>query len=149
MLTGRTRHIWMDVPHSANPKPSWYGESVGRYEGNTLVVDTIGFNDKTFVNSYRTPHSDKLHVVERFSLIDGGNTLEVEFHRRRPRRVLSAMVGYAQSPSRGECERRCRRNSTVPRPTMIITISASTPYRPPTSRGFRFRLRRVRFGGVA
>jgi hypothetical protein len=78
-LTGRARHIWLDVPHSANPKPSWYGESVGHYDGDTLVVDTIGFNDKTFVDSYRTPHSDKLHVVERFRLIDGGNTLEVAF----------------------------------------------------------------------
>jgi len=78
-LTGRERHIWLNVPHSANPKPSWYGESVGRYEGDTLVVDTIGFNDKTFVDSYRTPHTDKLHVVERFRLIDGGNTLEVAF----------------------------------------------------------------------
>jgi hypothetical protein len=78
-LVGRVRHIWMNVPHSANLKPSWYGESVGRYEGDTLVVDTIGFNDKTFVDSYWTPHTDKLHVVERFRLIDGGNTLEVAF----------------------------------------------------------------------
>ena len=78
-LVGRQRHIWLNVPHSRNPKPSWYGESVGHYEGNTLVVDTIGFNDKTFVDSYRTPHTDKLHVVERFRLIDGGNTLEVAF----------------------------------------------------------------------
>jgi hypothetical protein len=78
-LTGRTRHIFLDVPHAANPRPSWYGESVGHYEGDTLVVDTIGFNDKTFVDSYRTPHSDKLHVVERVRLIDGGNTLEVAF----------------------------------------------------------------------
>jgi hypothetical protein len=78
-LTGRMRHIWLNVPHSANPKPSWYGESVGHYEGDTLVADTIGFNDKTFVDSYRTPHTDKLHVVERFRLIDGGNTLEVAF----------------------------------------------------------------------
>ena len=78
-LTGRVRHIWLDVPHSANPKPSWYGESVGHYDGDTLVVDTIGFNDKTFVDSYRTPHTDKLHVVERFRLIDAGNTLEVAF----------------------------------------------------------------------
>jgi hypothetical protein len=78
-LTGRTRHIWLDVPHSATPKPSWYGESVGHYEGDTLVVDTVGFNDKTFVDSYRTPHTDKLHVVERFRLIDGGETLEVAF----------------------------------------------------------------------
>ena len=78
-LVGRTRHIWLNVPHSRNPKPSWYGESVGHYDGDTLVVDTIGFNDKTFVDSYRTPHTDKLHVVERFRLIDGGNTLEVAF----------------------------------------------------------------------
>jgi hypothetical protein len=78
-LAGRARHIYMNVPHSANPKPSWYGESVGRYEGDTLVVDTIGFNDKTFVDSYRTPHTDKLHVVERFRLINNGNTLEVSF----------------------------------------------------------------------
>jgi len=78
-LAGRSRHIWLNVPHSRNPKPSWYGESVGHYEGDTLVVDTIGFNDKTFVDSYRTPHTDKLHVVERFRLIDNGNTLEVAF----------------------------------------------------------------------
>jgi hypothetical protein len=78
-LTGRARHIWLNVPHSANPKPSWYGESVGHYEGDTLVADTIGFNDRTFVDSYRTPHTEKLHVVERFRLIDGGNTLEVAF----------------------------------------------------------------------
>jgi hypothetical protein len=78
-LTGRARHIWLNVPHSADPEPSWYGESVGHYEGDALVVDTIGFNDKTFVDSYRTPHTDKLHVVERFRLIDGGNTLEVAF----------------------------------------------------------------------
>jgi hypothetical protein len=78
-LTGRARHIWLNVPHSANPKPSWYGESVGHYDGDTLVVDTIGFNDRTFVDSYRTPHTDKLHVVERFRLIDGGDTLEVAF----------------------------------------------------------------------
>ena len=72
-LTGRMRHVWLNVPHSANLKPSWYGESVGRYEGDTLVVDTIGFNDRTFVDSYRTPHTDKLHVVERFHRVDSDN----------------------------------------------------------------------------
>jgi len=44
-----TRHIYMDVPHSAHPSPSWYGESVGHFDGDELVVDTIGFNDRTFV----------------------------------------------------------------------------------------------------
>src|SRR5262245_22654231 len=53
-----TRRIWLNVPHSAKPKPSWYGESVGHYEGDTLVVDTIGLNDRTFLDNYRTPHTD-------------------------------------------------------------------------------------------
>lgn len=69
------RHIYMDVPHSQNPTLSWYGESVGHYEGDTLVVDTIGQNTQTYVDNYRTPHSEKLHVVERFRMINGGKNL--------------------------------------------------------------------------
>jgi hypothetical protein len=72
------RRIHMNVPHSENPKPSWYGESVGRYEGDTLVIDTIGFNDKTFIDNFRTPHSEKLHLVERLRLVEGGRFLEAE-----------------------------------------------------------------------
>jgi hypothetical protein len=73
----QVRHVYLDVPHSANPPPSWYGESVGRYEGDTLVIDTIGLNDKTFVDNFRTPHSEKLHVVERLKLIDGAKAMQV------------------------------------------------------------------------
>jgi len=54
-------------------KPSWYGESVGHYEGDELVVDTIGLNDRTFVDNYRTPHTEQLHVVERFHRTDRDN----------------------------------------------------------------------------
>ena len=61
-------------------KPSWFGESIGYYEGDTLVVDTIGMNDRTYIDHFRTPHSDKLHVVERFHLIDNGATLEVNVY---------------------------------------------------------------------
>jgi len=75
----QVRHVYLDVPHSANVKPSWYGESVGHYEGDTLVIDTIGLNTKTFIDNYRTPHTEKLHVVERWHLIDDGKTLEVTF----------------------------------------------------------------------
>jgi hypothetical protein len=75
----QVRRVYLDMPHSANPKPSWYGESVGHYEGDTLVVDTIALNDKSFVDNYRTPHSEKLHVVERYKMIDGGKTLQVTF----------------------------------------------------------------------
>jgi hypothetical protein len=75
---GESRQIYLDVPHSANPKPSWYGESVGHYEGDTLVVDTVGFNSKTFLDVYRTPHSEKLHVVERWRTGNGGKELEIK-----------------------------------------------------------------------
>ena len=71
------RHILLNASHSANPKPSWYGESVGHYEDDTLVVDTIGLNDKTFLDNYRTPHTDKLHVMERWRLIENGKKLEI------------------------------------------------------------------------
>jgi hypothetical protein len=73
----QVRRVYMNVPHSPSLKPSWYGESVGRYEGDELVVDTIGMNDRTFIDNYRTPHSEQLHVVERLRLVDGGNTLQV------------------------------------------------------------------------
>jgi hypothetical protein len=73
------RRVFMNVPHSKNLKPSWYGESVGHYEGDTLVIDTIGLNDKTVVDIYRTPHTEKLHVVERWRMVDGGKTMEAVF----------------------------------------------------------------------
>jgi hypothetical protein len=79
------RRVHLNEPHGANPKPSWYGESVGHYEnGDTLVVDTIGLNDKTYVDNYRTPHTTKLHVVERFKLVDGGKALEVNVRVEDP-----------------------------------------------------------------
>jgi hypothetical protein len=80
----QVRRVYMDVPHSANPKPSWYGESVGHYEGDTLVVDTIGQSDRTFVDLYRTPHTEKLHVVERWKKVDDGKALEVTFRVEDP-----------------------------------------------------------------
>jgi hypothetical protein len=80
----QVRHVYLDVPHSANPKPSWYGESVGHYEGDALVVDTIGLNDRTSVDNYRTPHTEKLHVMERWKLTDGGKMLEVNIRMEDP-----------------------------------------------------------------
>lgn len=74
------RHVYLNVPHSVRVKPSWYGESIGHYEGGTLVVDTIGLNDKTTIDGFQTPHTEQLHVVERFHMIDGGKTLEVNLH---------------------------------------------------------------------
>ena len=74
----QVRHVYMDVPHSANVKPSWYGESVGHYEGgDTLVIDTIGQTDRTFADNYRTPHTTQMHVIERWKLSADGNRVDV------------------------------------------------------------------------
>jgi hypothetical protein len=75
----QVRHIYLDVPHSANVAPSWYGESVGHYEDDSLVIDTVGITTKVPVDFYLTPHTEKLHVVERYHVIDNGRTLEVSF----------------------------------------------------------------------
>jgi hypothetical protein len=76
-LYAQMRHIYLSVAHSAHVTPSWYGESVGHYEGDELVVDTIGLNDRTFVDNYRTPHTEQLHVLERFKMLQGGQRLQV------------------------------------------------------------------------
>jgi len=78
------RHIYLTDKHSENVKPSWYGESIGRYEGNTLVVDTIGIDERTWVDGFGTPHTKDLHVIERFHLIEDGAVLEANVHVEDP-----------------------------------------------------------------
>jgi hypothetical protein len=95
------RRVYMDVPHSADPKPSWYGESVGHYEGDTLVVDTIGQNDRLPVDVYRTPHTDKLHVVERWKEVEDGKMMQVTFTVDDPGAFFqpwSGMRRYRRAP---------------------------------------------------
>jgi hypothetical protein len=65
---GTFRLVSMDTPHPVDPDPSWLGDSIGKWEGDTLVVDTVGFNDKTELQGYR--HTDALHMVERFRRAD-------------------------------------------------------------------------------
>src|SRR5713101_8132573 len=68
------RHVYLTDKHSPEVKPSWFGESIGHYEnGDTLVVDTVGLSTKiSYIDNFRTPHSEKLHVVERFTIEPGG-----------------------------------------------------------------------------
>jgi hypothetical protein len=66
------RRVRMNQPHPVEVTPSWYGDSVGHYEGETLVIDTVGIKIGPFamVDMYGTPHSPALHVVERYRLLD-------------------------------------------------------------------------------
>jgi hypothetical protein len=79
MQDHQVRRVKLNAQHPARLTPSWWGDSVGHYEGDTLVVDTIGMNDKTVVDVYRTPHTEKLHVVERWRMVDGGKAMEAVF----------------------------------------------------------------------
>ena len=73
MQDHQVRRVSLNVPHSANPKPSWYGESVGHYDGDTFVVDSVGFNDLTYLDDGGHPHSDAYHSIERFRRRDFGH----------------------------------------------------------------------------
>jgi hypothetical protein len=68
------RRVRLNQPHPARVTPSWYGDSVGRYEGDTLVIDTVGIKIGPFamVDVYGTPYTEALHVVERYRLTDPG-----------------------------------------------------------------------------
>jgi hypothetical protein len=70
------RQVYMDGrPHPKNLDPSWMGHSIGRWEGDTLVVDTVGLNDKSWLNIY--PHTEQLHLTERYKRPDYAH-LQVE-----------------------------------------------------------------------
>jgi len=67
------RRIRMNDSHPKDVVPSWHGDSIGHYEGDTLVVDTVGIKvgPASMVDMYGTPHSEQLHVVERYRRVDG------------------------------------------------------------------------------
>ena len=69
------RQIFVDGrKHPADPDPTWYGHSIGWYEGRTFVVDTVGFNDKFWFDFKGHPHTEQLHIVERYTR-SNANTL--------------------------------------------------------------------------
>ena len=71
------RVIYIGHQHPADPNPAWYGHNVGRWEGDTLVVDRVGFDERVWLDQGAHPHSDKLHIVERYHRVDLGH-LETE-----------------------------------------------------------------------
>jgi hypothetical protein len=62
--------VAMDRDHPKNFQPTWFGDSVGKWDGDTLVIDTIGFNGKTRLDTLGHPHSDQMHLIERYRLTD-------------------------------------------------------------------------------
>jgi hypothetical protein len=107
------RHIYIDGrPHDEflDP-PLWLGDSVGKWEGDTLVIDVIGFNDKTWIDRIGHPHSDGLHVTERLRRVNH-DTLTDEITIEDPKaytKPWTAQVGFQLKPGlaldwEGVCE---------------------------------------------
>jgi hypothetical protein len=86
--------------HDTALGPQWNGDSVGHWEGDTLVADTVNLNDKTWLDRMGHPHSDQLHVVERFRRVDSGH-LTIDFTFEDPKaytKLWSAHMTYALHP---------------------------------------------------
>jgi hypothetical protein len=84
----------------ADPDPIWMGYSTGRWDGNTLVVDTVGLTDQTWLDSVGHPHSDALHVVERIRRVST-DRLEIDFTFDDPKaytKPWTGKVGYQRMP---------------------------------------------------
>jgi hypothetical protein len=67
------RAVPLNAGHSKNPEPTFLGEAVAKWDGDALVVDTIGLNDRTWLDTAGHPHSDALHVTERYRLTDAAH----------------------------------------------------------------------------
>src|SRR5262245_49059876 len=96
------RHVHLNEPHPARVTPSWYGDSVGHYEGDTLVIDTVGVKIGPFamVDMYGTPHTEALHVVERYRLLDYEAAKEAEERGQKELvHIRVADPGFARNPN--------------------------------------------------
>jgi hypothetical protein len=82
---GMRRSIYLKRGHPAKLEPNWLGDSVGRWEGDTLVVDTTGFSDQTWLNAEGAQHSDALHLVERIHPVLSGKYLEYKVTAEDPK----------------------------------------------------------------
>jgi hypothetical protein len=80
------RQVRLNQAHPSGVMPSWYGDSVGHYEGDVLVVDTVGVKSKrpfAMVDIYGTPYTESLHVVERYRLVDYETAMEAQERTRK------------------------------------------------------------------
>jgi hypothetical protein len=91
------RHVRLDATHPENLTPSLQGDSVGRYEGDTLVIDTVGIKvgRYTMIDRFGTPHTAALHVVERYRLLDYEAAKEAQ---ERGQKEWQSVPAYAVDP---------------------------------------------------
>lgn len=111
----QVRHVYLNAQHPTDIEPSWYGYSVGHYEGNSLVIDTRGQNDRATIDRFGTPRSEKLRVVERYTIAPDRSSISVELHVEDPEMFTapwSARASY--EPDSPFYEQICAENNKDP-----------------------------------
>ena len=98
------RRVYMNRDHPRNLRPTWNGDSVGHWEGDTLVVHTRGFNDKSWLVKVE-PHTEELEMVERYRRVKGGSVLEVDV-TMMDREALSAAFNFVLYFKKGDIKSR-------------------------------------------
>ncbi|HTV78763.1 MAG TPA: hypothetical protein VMF03_10930 [Steroidobacteraceae bacterium] len=108
------RHIYMDQPHPQTLTATFMGDSVGHWEGDTLVIDTIGLNDRTWIDEIGVIHGKQLHVIERIRKIEDGHALEDLIRIEDPEFFTEpwyARITYAWRPDLRIAEYVCEENN--------------------------------------
>jgi hypothetical protein len=109
------RQVHMNREHPKDLDPTYNGDSIGKWEGNTLVVDTVGFNAITWLDHVGLPHTEALHVVERIRRVDH-NTLVDDFTIEDPKaytKKWTASQTYTLKPGWEIAEYVCDNNKYV------------------------------------
>jgi hypothetical protein len=99
--TGGVQRVYMKRTHPRNLRPTWNGDSIGYWEGDTLVVDTIGFNDKSWLQSTMQPHTEEARMIQRIRRVKNGKFLEIHYTVEDRKALTSAYtyVRYYQKES--------------------------------------------------
>jgi len=95
--TSRVRRVYLGREHPRNLLPTWNGHSIGHWEADTLVVDTIGFNDKSWLSADMAPHTEETHLTERMRQIEhnGGTFIEI-VGKVEDRHALTSAYTYSR-----------------------------------------------------
>lgn len=111
----QVRRIYLNGSQPAELDPSWYGYSVGHYEGDSLVVDTRGQNNRALIDRFGTPRSEKLHVVERYTIAPDRSSIQVELNIEDPEMFTTAWSASANYTSASPfVEQICAENNKDP-----------------------------------
>jgi len=87
------RQVWTDGrSHSPDAAPTWMGDSIGKWDGDTFVVDTVGLTEKSWLDFYGDPHSDDIHLIERYKRVDR-DTMTLQFIVEDPKAYTATWTG--------------------------------------------------------